>query len=151
MTTLSLWGTLTSFFGGSGLHWDRSSGGGTFGIYSPIWVDTSTSASGYSVSSSNTYTIVAEGQDSLGDEGQPLTIATATMVFPFLTATGSSANAVGAPVFSESNGVESAAVVYWTAGSSAGEYNLVLQDVKENNVATGAPSLSLSGSAVTLE
>jgi hypothetical protein len=153
MTTLSLWGTLNSFFGGSGLHWDRSYGGSNFGIYNPIWVDTSTSASGYSLSNSNTYTIVAEGQDSLGDEGQPLTIATTTMVFPFLTGSGTSSTSVVAPVFSQTNGVESAAIVYWTAGSSAGHYNVVLQDVTENvnNVATGAASLSLSGSPVTLE
>jgi hypothetical protein len=151
--SLSLWGTLNSFFGGTGLHWDRSFGGGTFGIQSPIWVDTSTSASGYSVSNSNTYSIVAEGQDTLGDEGVPLTIATTTMVFPFLTSSGGSSTSAGAPVFSQTNGVESAAIVYWTAGSSAGQYNFVLQDVTENvnNVATGTPSLSLSGSPVTLE
>jgi hypothetical protein len=151
--SLPLWGTLDSFFGGSGLHWDRSEGGENFGIPNPIWVDSSTSASGYSVGASNTYTIVAEGQDILGDEGQPLTIATTTMVFPFVTTSGSSGTAVGAPVFSETNGVISAAVVYWTAGSSAGLYNVVLQDVTDNlnNLATGAPSLSLSGSPVTLE
>ncbi len=154
MTSLTLWGTLNSFFGGSGLHWDRPPhGGGTFGLYNPIWVNTSTSASGYAVGDSNTYTIVAEGQDTLGDEGQPLTIATTTMVFPFLGEGGSSsAYAAGVPIFSETNGVESAAVVYWTAGSSAGHYNVVLQEVTDNlNIATGAPSLSLSGSPATLE
>jgi hypothetical protein len=151
--TSSLWGTLNSFFGGSGLHWDRSYGGQIYGILNPIWVDTSTPASGYSVSGSNTYTIVAEGQDTLGDEGPPLTIATTTMVFPFLSGSGSSSTAAVAPVFSEANGIESAAVGYWTVGSSAGEYNFVLQDVTDNlnNLATGAPSLSLSGSPVTLE
>src|SRR6202035_1872029 len=116
--SLTLWGTLNSFFGGSGLHWDRPVGGDNFGIPNPIWVDTSTSASGYSFGNSSTYTIVAEGQDTLGDEGQPLTIATTTMVFPFLTGSGTASNyAAVVPIFSETNGVESAAVIYWAAGS----------------------------------
>ena len=151
--SISLWGTLSSFFGGSGLHWDRSYGGQTFGVLDPIWVDTSTTASGYSVAGSETYTIVAEGQDTLGDEGPPLTIATTTMGFPFLSGSGSSSTAVFAPVFSEANGFENAAVLYWTAGSSAGQYNVVLQDVTDNlhNLATGAPLLTLSGNPVTLE
>jgi hypothetical protein len=90
--SFTLWGTLSSFFGGSGLHLDRGVGGDNFGIPSPIWVDTSTSASGYSFGNSNTYSIVAEGQDTIGDEGPPFAIATTTMVFPFLTGSGNSSS-----------------------------------------------------------
>lgn len=151
----TLWSTLTSFFATpTGQHWDRSNAGSLFDSTSgdPIWVDTSTAASGYNVANSLSYTYNLTAQDFLGDkQSSVLTVATTTMVFPFLTASGTSATAAGVADYSRSGGVDSAGVLYWVADGS--NYDLDYRPFSDTiaNVGTATPALAFTGPVVTLE
>jgi Ca2+-binding RTX toxin-like protein len=153
--SFTLWKTLTSFFTTpTGQHWDRSNVGSLFAATSgdPVWVDSSTASSGYNVADSLTYTYSLTAQDFLGDQqASVLTVATTTMVFPFLTGSGSSATAAGVADYSRSGGVDSAGVLYWVADGS--NYDLDYRPFSDTitNVATSSPALAFTGAAVTLE
>ena len=153
--SFTLWSTLTNFFAApTGQHWDRSNVGSLFAATSgdPIWVDTSTAASGYNVANSLTYTYDLTAQDFLGDkQSSVLTVATTTMVFPFLTASGNSASSAGVADYSRSAGVDTAGVLYWVADGS--NYDLDYRPFTDTiaNVATTSPALAFTGSATTLE
>jgi hypothetical protein len=148
--SFTLWSTLTNFFATpTDQHWDHSvSGGGG----DPIWMDSSTAATGYNSSSALTYTYNLTAQNHLGDqESSVLTVATTTMVFPFVNGAGISGNAAGVLDYSRTNWVESAAVLYWVADGA--NYDLDYRPFSDTitDVATGTPALAFTGPAKTIE
>jgi T5SS/PEP-CTERM-associated repeat protein len=153
-----LWSSLSNFFFTSsgpvnGQDWASSNvtDGG-----SPIWVETSTPASGYTQGAAETYTISLTSQDWLGTEQPLVTVATdSNFVNPFTSNAAVFGNLAAAAIFSSNSTTETGTggVLYWQNSATPGDYALEFQPLTTTYVTAPAPTgenTVLNGSPVTM-
>ena len=120
----------------------------------PIWVDTYTPAATYVAGQSAQYTIALTSQDWVGAQQPQITVATTTLVDPFVSSSATSfGNLAGDATFTSNSSTGSGAVVYWKASATSGDYDVEFQPYTTTYVAAPStgPNTTLTGSAVTLE
>ena len=151
-----LWSKLGAFYSTSsgpinGQDWASSSAtdGGA-----PIWVETSTQASGYTAGAAETYTISLTSQDWLGTEQPAVTVATDTnFINPFTSNLTGFGNLAGAAITSSEDTTGTGGVIYWQNSTTKGDYAVELQPITTTYVNAPTPTgqnTVLNGAPVTL-
>jgi len=145
---LNLWSTPVPIFTTStgvmtGLQWNR----GGFGQSNiPVVLNTATPSDSYVAGGFNNYTLYLTAQSWDGDAQPSIAVAqTGDIALPFAFARG--------VVFSSAGGVVNDGLLWWSASTTVGAYNINFEAYTNdtNATPTTTPALSPSGNVVTLE